>query len=146
MCWLTPRARAATLWNDEQVRLEQTLNARTLPTVGGVTRAGVMALDARGAGAGAAAGRPYARVRAMPRSTPSNAAAMGDWPDSSPPGGASAAAAAIAVVVAPRSWNGDASPNVPAADCGTSTYSAVSTNALAANCTHPESVPGSIVT
>src|SRR5690242_21767712 len=82
----------------------------------------------------------------MPRSTPSNAAAMGDWPGSRPPGGASVVAAARTVVVAPRSWNGEDCPNVPAADCGTSTYSAVSTNALAANCTHPESVAGSTVT
>src|SRR6266487_3803869 len=44
-----------------------------------------------------------------------------------------------------RSWNGDDSPNVPAADCGTSRYSAESTaDALAANVTHPPSDAGSI--
>src|SRR6266571_3839039 len=145
MCWLTPRARAATVWNDEQVRVEQTLNDRTLPGVGGVTRAGATALGARGAGGGI--GTPYARVRPIERSSPSNAAAVGDWPDSNPPGGASAAAAATTVVAAPRSWKLDESPNVPAADCGTSTYSAVSGAAvLGANCTHPESVAGLMVT
>src|SRR5882672_3647265 len=144
MCWLTPRTFAATVLNDEHVRLEQTLNDRTLPNVGGVTRAGAMALGARAVGVGM--GTPYARVRPMPRSAASKAVAAGDWPDSKPPGGAIAAAAATTVVVAPRSWNGDDCPNVPAADCGTRTYSAVSTSVLGANCTHPESAAGLMVT
>src|SRR5256885_20481 len=144
MCWLTPRTLAARVLNDEDVKLEQTLNDRTLPVTGGVTRAGARVRGACAAGGGT--GTPYARVRPMPRNTSSKAAATGDWPGSRPPGSATVAAAAAAVVVAPRSWNGDDWPNVPAADCGTRTYSAVSGNALVANCTHPESVPGSIVT
>src|SRR5258706_7041483 len=127
MCWLTPRTFAATVLNDEHVKLEQTLNDRKLPVTGGVTRAGARVRGDRAAGGGT--GTPYARVRPMPRNTPSKAAATGDWPGSRPPGNAIAAAAAMAVVVAPRSWNGDDWPNVPAADCGTRTYSAVSTKA-----------------
>src|SRR5258705_8144355 len=101
MCWLTARTFAATVLNVEHVKLEQTLNDRTLPVTGGVTRTGA---KVRGDGAaGGGTGTPYARVRPMPRNTPSKAAATGDWPGSRPPGSATVAAAAATVVVAPRS-------------------------------------------
>src|SRR5437660_4010899 len=98
MCWLTPRTLAATVLNDEHVKLEQTLNDRTLPATGGVTRAGARARGDCAAGGGT--GTPYARVRPMLRKAPSKAAASGDWPGNTPPGGATVAAAAATVVVA----------------------------------------------
>src|SRR5260370_17775965 len=52
MCWLTPRTLAATVANDEHVRLAQTLNDRTLPATGGVTRPGATALGPRVASGG----------------------------------------------------------------------------------------------
>src|SRR5213596_642573 len=56
-----------------------------------------------------------------------------------------AGAAGAAPSVAARSANGEDRPNVGAADCGTSRYSAESTaDALAGNATHPPSVAGSI--
>jgi len=67
--------------------------------------------------------------------------------DGAAAGWASDGAAAIGAApsVAARSANGDDSPNVAAADCATSRYSAESTvDALAGNVTHPSLEAGSI--
>src|SRR5258708_25258057 len=85
MCWLTPRALAATVANDEHVRLAQTLNERMLPATGGVTRAGATALGRRGASGGA--DTPDTPVPPKLPSPPSTAAAAGPRPVGRPPAG-----------------------------------------------------------
>src|SRR5205807_506875 len=76
------------------------------------------------------------------RSMPSNRTAG----DGRAAGWASNGAAAIGAApsVAGRRLNGAVWPNVPAADCATSRYSAESTDVLAGNVTHPPSDAGSI--
>src|SRR5260370_41565362 len=76
MCWLTPRALAATVANDEHVRSAQTLNERILPGTGGVTRAGATALGPRGASGGAGPAEPR-RPPPLRRSPPNPPAARG---------------------------------------------------------------------
>src|SRR6266851_5467586 len=140
-CAPTARARALTVLNVEQSSELHTAKLRTLPTTGGAGATSARWAAAAGADRIAVAAAND-RVCPRTRSMPSNrvAVARGD------PGSASRGASiAVAAKVAVRSWNGDDSPNVPAADCGTSRYSAESTvDALAGNATHPPSEAGSI--
>src|SRR5437899_6980934 len=142
-CAPTARARALTFLNVVQSSEAQTAKVRTLPTTGGAGATSARWAAAAGADSIAVAAAND-RVCPRTRSMPSNrvAVARGD-------AGSARRCASIAVAakVAVRSWNGDDSPNVPAADCGTSRYSAESTaDALAANVTHPPSDAGSIDT
>src|SRR6266700_6052406 len=137
-CAPTAWARAPTVLNWLQSSLAHTTKERRVPTAGGLAR-GVDAATA-GARRAVAAGNPSARPRA--RSMPSNsvAAARGDA------GSARRCASGLAVAcrVAARRLNGAVWPNVPAADCATSRYSAESTDVLAGNVMHPPSASGSI--
>src|SRR5437660_1575981 len=136
----TARARALTVLNVEQSSELHTTKLRMFPTTGGVGARSARGAAAGGAGRSAAAAAND-RVGPKARSMPSNrvAVARGD-------AGSARRCASIAVAakVAVRSWNGDDSPKVPAADCGTSRYSAESTDALAGKVTHPPSEAGSI--
>src|SRR5437763_2097035 len=137
-CAPTAWARAPTLLNWLQSSLAHTTKERRVPTVGGLAR-GVDAATA-GARRAVAAGNRTARPRA--RSMPSNSVAAARRDSGSTRRCASGMAAAISVAV--RRLKGAVWPNVAAADCGTSRYSAESTEALAGNVTHPPSVAGSI--
>src|SRR5438128_2518275 len=136
----TARARALTVLNVEQSSELHTTKLRMFPTTGGVGARSARGAAAGGAGRSAAAAAND-RVCPKARSMPSNrvAVARGD-------AGSARRCASIAVAakVAVRSWNGDDSPKVPAADCGTSRYSAESTDdAFTGNVTHPPSEAGS---
>ena|SRR5437870_672068 len=136
----TARARAPTVLNVEQSSELHTAKLRMSPTTGGVGAMGARGAAAAGADrSAAAAANDRARPRA--RSMPSNrvAAARGDAGSAK-----RCPSMAVAARVAVRSWKGDDSPKVPATDCGTSRYSAESTDALAGNVTHPPSEAGSI--
>src|SRR2546430_3744879 len=137
-CAPTAWARAPTVLNWLQSSLAHTTKERRVPTVGGLAR-GVDVATA-GARRAVAAGNRSARPRA--RSMPSNsvAAARGD-------AGAArrcASGVAVALSVAVRRLKGAVWSNVAAADCGTSRYSAESTDVLAGKVTHPPSDAGSI--
>src|SRR5690242_8822406 len=140
-CAPTARARAPTVLNWLQSSLAHTTKERSVPTIGGLAGAAAAVGAARDAGAGAGSwGNRSARPRA--RNLPSNsvAAARGDagctrrW----------ASGMVVACNVALRRLKAAAWPNVAAADCATSRYSAESTDMLAGNVTHPASDAGSI--
>src|SRR5438874_7303945 len=139
-CAPTAWARAPTVLNWLQSSLAHTTKERSVPTTGGLAR-GVDAATA-GARRAVAAGNRSARPRA--RSMPSNSVAAARGAAGSTRRCASGMAAAISI--AARRLKSAVWPNVPAADCATSRYSAESTDVLAGNVTHPPSASGSIDT
>src|SRR2546430_6528984 len=142
-CAPTARARAPTvlklLATLQSSLLAHTVNVRRLPNAGAAV-AGTAAAPSR---RDAAARAGPARVRPSPRNRPSNCTAAARFPASGTRRSAAGAPAAVRVAV--RSANGEACPNVPAADCGTNRYSAESTaEAIDGNALHTASDPGSI--
>src|SRR5213595_2872083 len=130
-CAPTAWARAPTVLNWLQSSLAHTTKERRVPTAGGLAR-GVDAATAGARRAVAAANR-CARPRA--RSMPSNSVAAARGAAGSTRRCASGMAAAISI--AARRLKSAVWPNVPAADCATSRYSAESTDVFAGNVTHP---------
>src|SRR6266700_3502433 len=118
-----------------------TARARALPTTGGAGATSARWAAAAGADRIAVAAAND-RVCPRTRSMPSNriAVARGDAGSTR----RCASGVAVACRVAVRRLNGAVWPNVPAADCATSRYSAESTDVLAGNVTHPPSDAGSI--
>src|SRR6266567_5588385 len=140
-CAPTARARALTFLNLEQSSAAHTAKVRTLPTTGGAGATSARWAAAAGADRIAVAAAND-RVCPRTRSMPSNriAVARGDAGSTR----RCASGVAVACRVAVRRLNGAVWPNVPAADCATSRYSAESTDVLAGNTTHPALEAGSI--
>src|SRR5213592_84263 len=144
MCAPTVFTTAPTVSRVVQSDFEHTLNVRLSPTTGGAAGAGCGTSPGTRADV---AGPPYRRDRASSRSERSNATATGPRAVAGRPVGsgenvAALANGAAASGVADCSLNSADPPSVPPVDQGSTRYSAVSADVLAANVTQPESVAG----